>query len=577
MKKELIEFTNKSKLSPFSQPEIIILPDEEDIFKTRDAKAVYKKVLTKISSKFIFDNTKELWNFFALTKSTAEIEKRQNYFQQINVNKDNLFLKELKKPKSWWKPRYDVLVVTENEKTFLELKELDCPVKFITSQQDVLNLEKYDLVQVIDCEEFGSLIETLPQSVFIDSSEDVYLERYLEILSSWEQNIKLIEKNQTNEQIQNIVTDLSKLLILLSNSTSEKITRPQIENSLDLINQQIQEKIKEMSISGSSLFAMLSRNKMPPELEVIITKAISESKLPFSIFTSTIPVTIDEQEIDNIIKRQNADEFTDLSKEIQNYSKELKKIPIQIENLSNQLIIFDFESGISQFISESHEFPNISNNLSIEKSENIFLEFAQPISFTLDNKNKCSILTGANSGGKTTLLEHIIQLIVLIQIGLPIKGNVQMPLFSQVYYFAKTKGSANKGAFETLLTQMSKIKPSINTLILADEIEAVTEPGVAGKIVSATADFFIKKGCFLIIATHLGQDIQKVLPENARVDGIEAKGLDENFELIVDHNPVLGRLAHSTPELIVEKMASSEKTKTDYFIFLNEFLKNNKD
>jgi dsDNA-specific endonuclease/ATPase MutS2 len=148
-----------------------------------------------------------------------------------------------------------------------------------------------------------------------------------------------------------------------------------------------------------------------------------------------------------------------------------------------------------------------------------------------------------------------------------------MPIFSEIYYFAKTKGSANKGAFETLLTQMSKIIPGEKTLILADEIEAVTEPGVAGKIVSATADYFIGKGCFLIIATHLGQDIQKVLPSKTRIDGIEAKGLDENFNLIVDHNPVLGRLAHSTPELIVEKMASSDKTKTDYFIFLNEFLK----
>jgi dsDNA-specific endonuclease/ATPase MutS2 len=63
------------------------------------------------------------------------------------------------------------------------------------------------------------------------------------------------------------------------------------------------------------------------------------------------------------------------------------------------------------------------------------------------------------------------------------------------------------------------------------------------------------------------------MPEKTRIDGIEAKGLDENFELIVDHNPVLGRLANSTPELIVEKMASSQKL--DYFIYLNDYLKEN--
>ena len=137
----------------------------------------------------------------------------------------------------------------------------------------------------------------------------------------------------------------------------------------------------------------------------------------------------------------------------------------------------------------------------------------------------------------------------------------------------KTKGSASKGAFETLLSQMSKIKPGEHSLILADEIEAVTEPGVAGKIISATADYFIRKNCFMVLATHLGYEIQKSLPEGARIDGIEAKGLDENFNLIVDHNPVLGRLAHSTPELIVERMANSDGS--DYFLHLHKSLKKN--
>ncbi|MEI6849923.1 MAG: hypothetical protein WCK29_02710, partial [archaeon] len=186
-------------------------------------------------------------------------------------------------------------------------------------------------------------------------------------------------------------------------------------------------------------------------------------------------------------------------------------------------------------------------------------------------EHKCSILTGANSGGKTTLIEHIIQIYSLFQLGLPSPGEVKMPIFEEIYYFAKNKGSVSKGAFETLLTQMSKINPGNKTLILADEIESVTEPGVAGAIISASAEFFIGKGCFLVIATHLGKEIQKTLPKGARVDGIEAKGLDENYDLIVDHNPVLGRLANSTPELIIEKMAS--RYKSDYYNHLFDFVK----
>ena len=39
-----------------------------------------------------------------------------------------------------------------------------------------------------------------------------------------------------------------------------------------------------------------------------------------------------------------------------------------------------------------------------------------------------------------------------------------------------------------------------------------------------------------------------------RVDGIEAKGLDENYELIVDRTPKMNYLARSTPELILKRI-----------------------
>ncbi len=171
------------------------------------------------------------------------------------------------------------------------------------------------------------------------------------------------------------------------------------------------------------------------------------------------------------------------------------------------------------------------------------------------------------------MLEHLIQIITISQIGLPINEKISIPLFTDVYYFAKNKGSLSKGAFETLLNQMAEITPGEQTIILADEIESVTEPGVAGKILCATADYFITRNCFVIIATHLGREIKNNLPRKARIDGIEAKGLDENDELIVDHNPVLGKLANSTPELIVEKMA--RKQPSDYIKFISEYVKKN--
>jgi dsDNA-specific endonuclease/ATPase MutS2 len=326
-----------------------------------------------------------------------------------------------------------------------------------------------------------------------------------------------------------------------------------------------------MTISGEGLLKMLGEGKMPKEILEAIQSAINESGYSENIFNIKIPVEIDYEELDAQIKRQSANEFTTIAERVKKSAEKLKEIPKVLERISALLLVEDFCQGVSSYIGEGQKYPTSSRNLHLSDCENIFLESPAPISFQLDDFSRCSILTGANSGGKTTLLEHIIQTISLFQLGLPMKGEAHMPFFSEVYYFAKNKGSASKGAFETLLTQMSKISPGEQTLILADEIEAVTEPGVAGKIIAATADFFIRKNCFLVIATHLGHEISKTLPPKTRIDGIEAKGLDKNFNLIVDHNPVMGRLAHSTPELIVERMANY--FGDEYFKWLNEKMK----
>jgi dsDNA-specific endonuclease/ATPase MutS2 len=326
-----------------------------------------------------------------------------------------------------------------------------------------------------------------------------------------------------------------------------------------------------MTLDGADLVKILSGSDMPQDIKKIINEALAKTKLPEYLFKEKIPLEIDYKELENEIKKRNANKFTNLAEEIKMHAEELKQVPELLKQLSGLLILEDFCLGINPTLSKNKNYPLSSENLTIDNVENLFIENSQPVSFNLDNSNRCSILTGANSGGKTTLLENILQKISLFQLGLPVSGLVHMPFFTDVYYFAKNNGAANKGAFENLLTQMSKIKPGESTLILADEIEAVTEPGVAGKVIAATADYFIKQNCFLVIATHLGYEIQESLPEFTRIDGIEAKGLDKNFNLIVDHNPILGRLAHSTPELIVEKMANT--LDHDYFKYLNNFLK----
>ena len=568
---EIFEFIEQNRLSPFNLYKTPIDNKAENIFKTRDGKNVHTKVIRKISDCFCFSDTSNILNCFSFTKSSDEIIKRQEFFRNIKSGLENDFLKELKKPKPVWGPKYGIVAVTDNEDTFSKLKEIDIPVKFLLNEDDIADLENYDIVQVVDVENFSSLLEQLPQSVFLDSIEDVYLERYLEILSGWAENFNVLSKVDSVE-VKQIISDLNPLLNLIDIKGRKKISRVEIEEIVNKMNEEVSIKVKELNVSGESLFNMLSQNKLPTQLEKIIDDVIKHSTIASQLLIEGIPIKINEEEFEEFIKIQDANEHTDFAEKIKKNSKALKEVPKKLERLSALILFYDFCSGISKFVTDKPDFPNPSVEFIIEKAKNIFLENPQEISFNLDENSRCSILTGANSGGKTTLIEHIIQIISLFNLGLPIYGSVKSPIFSEIYYFAKNKGSASKGAFETLLTQMSEVNPGKNTLILADEIEAVTEPGVAGKIISATAKYFIEKNCFLIIATHLGYEIKDILPEKSRIDGIFARGLDSNNELIVDHSPVIGKLANSTPELIVEKMSNNGG---DYFIYLNKFLKGN--
>jgi dsDNA-specific endonuclease/ATPase MutS2 len=59
----------------------------------------------------------------------------------------------------------------------------------------------------------------------------------------------------------------------------------------------------------------------------------------------------------------------------------------------------------------------------------------------------------------------------------------------------------------------------------------------------------------------MAREIKEVTETPVRIDGIEAQGLDENLELVVDRTPRFGYLARSTPELIVERLTKLSKGK----------------
>lgn len=146
--------------------------------------------------------------------------------------------------------------------------------------------------------------------------------------------------------------------------------------------------------------------------------------------------------------------------------------------------------------------------------------------------------------------------------GLPVPAEkAWVEPLDELFLFRRKRSVYSAGAFETALRSFVRaLKGKGRKLILIDEFEAITEPGAAVKIIGELLKVARERGFYVVIVSHLGEDLKRELPF-ARVDGIEAKGLDENLNLIVDRQPKFGTLGRSTPELIVERLARKKRGK----------------
>ncbi|NOZ88941.1 MAG: AAA family ATPase [Crenarchaeota archaeon] len=174
-----------------------------------------------------------------------------------------------------------------------------------------------------------------------------------------------------------------------------------------------------------------------------------------------------------------------------------------------------------------------------------------------------AILTGANSGGKTTLLRLVAETVLAAHAGIPAPAaEAWVSGFDRVYYISKPTGMLSAGALETLLRKLAEIVREARRkriLVLVDEFEAVTEAQAAARIVAALAETLIGSGnAVAVIVSHMADEILSALPpelrSKVRVDGIEALGLDENYNLIVRRSPRFSYHARSTPELVVRRL-----------------------
>ncbi|WP_123534948.1 MutS-related protein [Halosimplex salinum] len=278
----------------------------------------------------------------------------------------------------------------------------------------------------------------------------------------------------------------------------------------------------------------------------------------------TFPVARDEDVVSRLresLTTARDRRATRLKREV---ATELADAREDAERLAEAALELDVELAIARFAREYDcTMPEIGGRgVAIEGGRSPLLDVpfdaVDPVDYGVEG---VALLTGVNSGGKTSVLDLVALTVTLAHMGLPVPAeHARVEHVEELHYHAKTQGTLDAGAFESTLREFGSLVDEIRrgdggrVLVLVDELESITEPGASAKIMAGILEAFDEREATAIFVTHLAREIQESARTDLAVDGIEAEGLVDG-ELKVDRSPVKDVLARSTPELIVEKLA----------------------
>ncbi len=266
----------------------------------------------------------------------------------------------------------------------------------------------------------------------------------------------------------------------------------------------------------------------------------------------------------------------------------LKRYWVVVDDAVERVVSLDQMLAVASMMEEyTLTVPVIGNEgMAFVNGRNLFLTkdeieggrraVVQPVSYALGSTRSTKIagakprnvvmLTGANSGGKTTLLTTLASVHILALLGLPVPCESAEVAPIPIYLFRR-RVTRKIGSLEQALGSLIPVfADRRRKLVLMDEFEALTEPGAAGRILAGIVNTAATGSSLLLLVTHLARETLPHVKLSIRVDGIEAEGLDREGELIVDRQPKFDHIGSSTPKLIIMKLSKAAK-KSDRALY----------
>jgi dsDNA-specific endonuclease/ATPase MutS2 len=325
---------------------------------------------------------------------------------------------------------------------------------------------------------------------------------------------------------------------------------------------------------GARVDALLSR-ELADEFDRAVEKARehlvdglaldpSEADLADRVFGGepTFPLDHDEEAVSRLRTELTAARDRRAARLKTDLAEDLDGLRDAVEELVRDALDLDVELAVARFAADFDcTLPTVDDDVTgvaVEGGRSPLLDVAHdavdPVDYAVSG---VTLLSGVNSGGKTSTLDLLAVVTILAHMGLPVPAeDARVERVDELHYYAKSQGTLDAGAFEATLRDFAALAAGTDSrLVLVDELESITEPGASAKIVAGILEALDGQAVTAVFVSHLAGEIRDAAGVDVAVDGIEAVGLVDGA-LRVNRSPVTDHLARSTPELIVEKLAT---------------------
>ena len=439
----------------------------EEFLKSERAVQIHEEIIQKIIS---YSNTKYSENRILLltpSKDKSSIGKQVDFVMKSKDRVSKLpiiklrgLMKNLHLPQKS-RPDYDPskAILVENDEDNDYLMDLGLnqyyPIINASSAMFEEEIRTYELIYYVYSEGFIDVSE-MNNSIMISKEAPEHEIVPELILDYFNKNAELFKRVAEIRKILNEDTILDDVNPILDEVNSLKKRNVDIEKVVNDVKSSLDEEIKiaikEINLEGDEVLDLLNHG-LPPKIDKIFDEIINKGKIiikeetgiDFDPFLRQYPLEIDEVELERIKMTESSKKENDIFDKKITAANYLSSIKAKAIEEVKQILEFDYEFTLGSFAYEYDLVPpKIGNDFKLKGALHLELglekgDTIQRIDYNLSYPENVALLTGANSGGKTTLLETIAQISIMAQMGLPVCAReAEIKLLDEIYHFSKS-------------------------------------------------------------------------------------------------------------------------------------------